>query len=316
MRRKLTIITNEEKTLKIAFEEFVRLKKISNIAEKSMTNYKSCYNYFISYIGSDTPCDEINNETILGYIEFLRERNSKLSDISINTYLRSLRTFLYFCMEQEYTAKFKISLIRAEKPLKETYSNSELEKLLKKPNIKNCSFSEYRNWVLICYLLGTGNRRKTVCNIKIGDLDLEASEIKLKTVKNKKHYTIPISPFLKKVLQEYLVYRKGTAEDYLFSNIYGQKLAEDGLKTCIKRYNQSRGVLKTGLHQFRHTFAKKWILNGGDPFRLKTILGHSTMAMVNEYVNIYGNDLQRDFSTFNPLDNMDCIKRNNGHIKM
>jgi len=67
---------------------------------------------------------------------------------------------------------------------------------------------------------------------------------------------------------------------------------------------------------FRHTFAKKWILNKGDPFRLKTILGHSTMDMVNEYVAIFGKDLQRDFDIFNPLDNMECIKRSNGHIKI
>jgi integrase/recombinase XerD len=188
-------------------------------------------------------------------------------------------------MGQGYMRNFKIALINAEKPIKETYTEEELEKLLKKPDIKKCSFTEYRNWVTICYMLGTGNRRKTVCNLKIGDLDFDTNEIRLKKVKNKKPYTIPMSVFLAKVLREYLVYRKGTADDWLFCNAYGQQQTLEGFNTNIIKYNARRGVPKGGVHLFRHTFAKKWILNGGDPFRLKAILGHSSMAMVNEYVS-------------------------------
>jgi integrase/recombinase XerD len=140
-------------------------------------------------------------------------------------------------MEQEYIRRFKISLISAQKPLKETYTNAELEKLLKKPNIKKCSFSEYRNWVLICYFLGTGNRRRTVCNLKISDLDFETHEIKLQAVKNKRPYTIPLSVFLEKALREYLTYRKGNPEDYLFCTAYGQQFTLDGLNTCIEKHD-------------------------------------------------------------------------------
>ena len=54
----------------------------------------------------------------------------------------------------------------------------------------------------------------------------------------------------------------------------------------------------------RHTFAKKWILNGGDIMRLQTILGHSSIEMVKEYVNMFGGDLKKDFDKFNPLESM------------
>lgn len=53
---------------------------------------------------------------------------------------------------------------------------------------------------------------------------------------------------------------------------------------------------------FRHTFAKKWILNGGDAFSLKKILGYGSMKMVREYVNMFDEDLKKDFNTFNPLE--------------
>jgi site-specific recombinase XerD len=60
---------------------------------------------------------------------------------------------------------------------------------------------------------------------------------------------------------------------------------------------------------FRHTFAKNWILAGGDQFRLMKILGHSDMSVTKEYVQMFGQDLQLDFEKFNPLDNLSINKK-------
>ena len=41
---------------------------------------------------------------------------------------------------------------------------------------------------------------------------------------------------------------------------------------------------------------------GGDIFRLQKLLGHKSMEIVKEYVNMFNEDLQKDFNTFNPLE--------------
>ena len=71
----------------------------------------------------------------------------------------------------DYMPSFKIVIPMADKKLKETYTDSELKVLLEKPDIKTCSFSEYRIWVFSNYLLATGNRISTALNLRIEDID-------------------------------------------------------------------------------------------------------------------------------------------------
>jgi len=48
---------------------------------------------------------------------------------------------------------------------------------------------------------------------------------------------------------------------------------------------------------------------------LQKILGHSSVEMVKNYVEMFSDDLQKDFDVYNPLDNL--IKNKHGKtIKM
>jgi len=220
-------------------------------------------------------------------------------------------------MDEGYMERFPIRLLKKESKIKETYTDDELNLLLKKPDLKTCTFAEFRSWVMANYFLGTGNRLKTALNLKVGHIDFENNLIFMGKTKNGRQQLIPMSKKLSEVLREYSIYRKGDADDYLFCSSYGGQLTRDGLSTILRRYNLSRGVTKTSIHAYRHTFAKKWILNGGDIFRLQKILGHSSIDMVKNYVEMFSDDLQKDFDIFNPLDNLSQGKKNSGtFIKM
>lgn len=68
--------------------------------------------------------------------------------------------------------------------------------------------------------------------------------------KNRKQQIVPISNTLKKVLIEYLQFRKPeTLQDYLFVNAYGMHLDTDLLSHNLADYNRKRGVQKTGVHR-------------------------------------------------------------------
>ena len=312
MKRMAMIKKNVSKNLDEAFTEFIKYCRVKNLSERTLDYYEECYGIFTQFYSKESDFNSISKSTIDDYILYLR-KSTNTNDITINTRLRGLRSFLHYCMELNYVESFKIQLVKAEKKIKETYTDTELQLLLKKPNLKVCSFVEYRDWTIINYLLATGNRANTIVNIKIKNLDFETATIILETTKNRKQQIIPMSQNLSRILLEYLQFRSGEAEEYLFCSTYGNKMTSDSLKHAVRRYNQRRGVMKTSIHLFRHTFAKKWILAGGDIFRLQKVLGHSSLDIVKEYVNMFSEDLQKDFHHFNALDQ---LSTNNQSIKM
>lgn len=55
------------------------------------------------------------------------------------------------------------------------------------------------------------------------------------------------------------------------------------------------------MHRLRHTFAKKWIINGNSVVMLSKILGHSSLNITQEYINVLTSDLKKEVDKFNIL---------------
>lgn len=302
---------NESLTIKEVFEAFLKKLKVSNVSNYTIIYYKDTLSYFIEYIGADTISKLITNEMIEDYIIYLKDKR-QIKDITINSYLRAIRAFIKFGQERNNIDKqIKVKMIKTEKQIKENYSDQELEILLKKPDKKSCTFTEFKTWAFVNYLLGTGNRITTAINVKICDIDFDNFTITLQKTKNRKQQIIPLSNTLAEILQEYLCVRGGSPDDYLFCNQYGEQSTRGAYQKLVIKYNKKRGVNKTSVHAFRHTFAKNWILSGGDIFRLQKILGHSDISVTKEYLQMFGQDLQMDFERFNPLDRLSNHRKNN-----
>lgn len=287
--------------LESLFNDFIIEKEARNLSPATIESYKNSYARFTNFIGEKNTSEDITASTYFAYIQQLKDEELKIT--SINHYIRDLRTFLNWCMEREEIKSFKMKLLKEQEVVKQTYTEEEILTLTTKPP-RNASFVEWRTWAIVNWVLATGNRAETVCNIKMGDLNFRTMEIKIQHTKNKRAQIIPISRELKIVLDQYIRdYRSGTGqEDYLFCNVGESKLTTNALRQALRDYNLNRDVENTSIHNLRHTFAKQWILNTGDVFRLQKILGHSSLEMTRRYVNMFDDELKHDFDNYNPLD--------------
>jgi integrase/recombinase XerD len=281
------------------YNSYLLSRQASGLSEKTLTTYRQHFNAISRHIAVDGLIDKLTSYMLDMMIVHMQ--GSGLSPNSINSYTRTLRAFLSWCNVERLT-NLNIKLYKGEETIKETYTDTELAVLLKKPDVKKCKFSEYRNWVIINFLLNSGSRAATLRNIQNKDVDLDSHMVYYRHNKGKKIQAIPLCGLMCGILREYMSYRGGESADYLFPTDTGEKLTENGLRCSIARYNERRGVQKTSIHLFRHTFARKYLIDcGGDAFTLQRLLGHSTLEMTKHYCTIFDADITKNYDNLSPL---------------
>lgn len=66
------------------------------------------------FISKDIPIEKVDENTIDDYIMHLKN-NSGIKDITINSYLRSIRALFEYFIEQGYIEKFTIHMLKVDK---------------------------------------------------------------------------------------------------------------------------------------------------------------------------------------------------------
>ena len=184
-------------------EKYLDNCRARNLRQGTINHYKQSYTQFFKYFPREKQLEEFSQKEYNDYVCYLRKTIQ--NDVSINSYLRDFITTFHFLMKEGYVEPFKMQAIKVDKTAVETYSEKELEKLLKKPDLKKCGFAEYQSWVMTNFLFSTGVRQKSLNNIKIKDVDLENRVVNITFTKNRKPLLVPLNETMKNILIEYFV---------------------------------------------------------------------------------------------------------------
>lgn len=272
-----------------------------NLREGTINHYRQSHTQFYKHIDPDMPLKEFTAKVYGSYVQYLIEKLH--NDVSINSYLRDLITTLRFLMEEGHVKPFKMKSIKVDKQAVDTYTDEELQILLKKPDTRTCRYVEYQCWVMTNLLFSTGIRQRSLMHLNIRDVDLDNQMLNVRVTKNRKPLLIPMNGTMCGILREYFVHRDAQNDDeLLFTNVYGQPLVRSTCYGMLYAYNKGRGVKTTGIHRYRHTFAKQWILSGGNVVVLSRMLGHSNLSITQNYVNLLVSDLAKQVEEVNLLD--------------
>lgn len=302
-----------------AFEEFIAEKEAKNLSQATIRNYQQSFDFFTTFHNFD---DETSIDEIKPTHFFKWQNSMKLEGVkptSINHYLRDCRAFFYWCMDMDrryITPSFKITLVEGQEEQLKMFTDEEILALLEKPK-RNDSFVNWRTWAIVNWVLATGNRAATICEVRLDDINFNKKEIALRHTKNKKSQIIPLSSSLETVIKEYIrMFRKEADIDgFLFPNVGEEQMTTNALRLSFGRYCDSRGVDKSNIHGLRHNFAKGWVRNNGNMFALQKILGHSSLDMTRKYVKLFSEDIKDDFDKFNPLDTIKKASKRTQTVK-
>lgn len=93
--------------------------------------------------------------------------------------------------------------------------------------------------------------------------------------------------------------------DVFIVSCRGGRLTKGGLGTVFAKLKQSKKqwAHRVSAHTWRHTFAKFFLLNGGDIFSLQKILGHEDIESTRIYIELTKEEIRLQNDKYNPLDN-------------
>ncbi len=291
-------------TLYEMFQQFMNFKHTEGLAEPTLQCYYEHFNYLTDFSGGDLLNEEVTLEAFREYIAFMLQEK-KLAPTTVNVRIRTMRAFLRHCFQEGWIQQ---PIHERFKPVKtpedeiESFTPGEVKALLNA--IDDSRYVGFRDKVMIYTLLDTMVRISELLNIKRSNVDLKSGHIKLEPhkTKTKRARTVPISTKTIKLLKDYMLETEDFGCDILFVTYDGRPIVSNTWRRRLTELGESAGVnsKRVSPHIFRHTGALFYIMNGGDPFSLQKILGHTDMSMVRKYIQMTDADVKKQHNTFSP----------------
>jgi integrase/recombinase XerD len=302
-------LKQETYTIEEAKKNFLIDCSIRNLSERTIQWYDDTLRLVFENIIANTNkkyINEITAKDIKQHIKYCQDKGLKSN--TINNRIRALKAFFGFLEREDIIKKNimkKISKLKFKQQIIKTFSEQQINQLLKQPD-KN-TFSGLRDYTLILLLLDTGLRISEALNLKIKDINLETGTIFVSRGKGDKERTVPMGSFLRKALVEYMKHISDLElDDYIFITVHDNQLDRHRFGERLKNYGDKAGIenIRVSPHTFRHTFAVNYLRNGGNIYYLQSILGHTTLDMVKKYLQSINDDVINAHSKFSPLDNI------------
>jgi integrase/recombinase XerD len=293
-------------TMTEMFEEFMLIKKGEGLAKRTIAEYYENYRYFKDYAGRELSADEMTSEVFAGWITYMLDEMS-YAPATINIRVRTMRSFLRYAFEDKQWISEPIH--KRFKPIKapidvvEAFPVEEFRRLV--GAIDDTTYTGFRTKVITFVLLDTLVRVCELVDIKRQNVDLKTMSIRLEAADTKTRVgrVVPISARTAKLISEYMAETEDFCSDYVFLTYEGEPISESTVRDNLRVYGQVAQIKnkRVSPHTLRHTGALFYIMNGGDPFSLQRILGHSHMNMVRRYVQMTNMDVQNQHSVHSPL---------------
>jgi len=301
-----------------------------NRSEKTVEWHRIALGFFQQFLQEQFAIheiDEVEADDISAWFTHLRAtpgaRGKERSERTVQTYARSARAFFHWLVRRgtlEHNPFDRVVFPKVGRPLIQTITDEEFERLLLAcaPPHETSSLAEratVRNRAILWLLYDTGIRVSELTNLRVDDVDRKKGVITV-LGKGSKERRIAMGQNCQRHLYYYLDQHRpdeeelaewGSAgEDHLFLSETRLPLTKNGITLLFARLRKRAGISgrRVSPHILRHTFAIRYLVNGGDPFNLQELLGHEDMATVKIYMRMNDETIQEQKRKFSPGDHL------------
>ena len=280
------------------------LKDDKKLSDNTLQSYRRDIEQYEKYV-SDNKINylKVTEETILEYMEYLREENKKESTISRS--LASIRSFYQYLIRVKKIKKDPTMTIESPKINKRVpniLTSKEVELLLEQP--KDVDLKGTRDKAMLEFAYATGMRVTEMISLDIDDVKMDEGYVVCRG--RNKARNIPLGSMSLKALKEYIedarpYLIRDENEEALFVNVNGTRLTRQGFWKIVKYYKEQAHIEKEITpHVLRHSFATHLLQNGADLKAIQTMLGHSDISSTQVYMQFQDPGIKNEYKKAHP----------------
>ena len=245
----------------------------------TIDKYTYAIERFLNTHGNNTKISTFTEKEIIKYLK-KKFIDTNLKATTYNFNLAAISYFYLVCFEKEFNKKL-LPKAKIAKKLPTIIDKDTFIKLVN--NEKNI---EHKCWLILGFC--SGLRASEVASIKIENIDVNNHKLKIVGKGNKERFTI-LPDICIKLLRQYckdkkVVYKKG----HLFPGCNGEiHISPRTISNYFTIYAKENNLPKNiSFHTLRHSFATYYLMNGGEQFILKDMLGHQSITTTAIYVHL------------------------------
>jgi site-specific recombinase XerC len=266
-------------------QSFARHLRAEGRSERTVVIYAQSIRFYSDWLaerGRPATLDELDRAAIREWLAQLTDRNEMST---VRTRYKGLSRFCNWLVAEGEIPVSPMQGLAAPtaqpKPVP-ILSDADLVALMKACGGKD--FADRRDEALIRVLLDCGVRVAEVCGLTVDGVDLDRG-MALVTGKGSKVRPVYLGARTVRALDRYLRVRRlhrWAHMDALFLSQRGA-LSPDGVRDRMNVRAAQAGLDHLHPHQFRHTFAHDFLMNGGQERDLKRLAGWSSDVMLERY---------------------------------
>lgn len=289
-------------------DDFILEQRSRGNSSQTVQYYISCLYRFSVYIGDDFDLKNLTPKLLKQYVVHLSA--SELSSVSVQSYCRGLRSFLSWLYSQGFISVDlcnNFSLPKASRKVIDVLTDEEISRIFL--SLDSSDWLCIRNSLIVSLMLDSGLRLNEVVTLRRDQINLKDKYLVV-TGKGDKQRIVPFGKFTFNILERYLAAISSSGDqEYLLikmsETLCGfEPITQATVKNMFRRLRVRSNVPRLYPHLLRHTFATRYLENGGNIYSLQAILGHSSLEMVKKYLHLATSRIRADFPKFSPLDNI------------
>jgi site-specific recombinase XerD len=183
---------------------------------------------------------------------------------------------------------------RAQQRAGRVLTADEIESLRKTCG-KSRDFVSVRDDALLAFFLSTGCREGEVEGLRVGDVDLKEG-LAIVVGKGDRRRCVVLDAECRRAIDRYRRVRITHPKSHIEALWLGGRgaLGQTGIFQAMRKRGERAGIDRLATHDFRRTFAVRWMADGGTETGLMRIAGWSDTAMIRRYTQAVATNLAID----------------------